>query len=135
MAVEKIDPFSQAENCFTKAVRVTSDTEASANFMVARALSMNPKGFYAASEMNRLANGIPKWAALMLAYTLTPKAQARRGGYIKKPKSSFTQKEERIMVCLQKHLNCSAVHAADTYEMLKATGFDFDKYYGTAIMK
>lgn len=132
---EKIDPFSQAENCFTKVVRVTSETEATVNFMVARALSMNPNGFYAASEMNRLANGIPQWATLMLGYTLTPKMRPRRSGYIKKPKSSFTQKEERIIVCLQKQLNCSVAHAANTYEMLKTTGFDFDAYYGTSLTK
>lgn len=129
----KVDPFSQAENCYTKVIPVTSDTEANVNYMVARTLSMNANSFYAAAEMNRLAAGVPQWAVLMLGYTLTPKMTPRRGGYIKKPKSPFTNKEKRIILCIQKQLCCSPDHAADTYDLLKSMKFDFDAYYGHAL--
>lgn len=129
----KVDPFSQAENCYIKATPVTSDTEATVNYMVARILSMNIGSFYAAAEMNRLAAGVPQWAVLMLGHTLTPKMTPRRGAYIKKPKSPFTNKEKRIILCIQKQLCCSPDHAADTYNLLKDMEFDFNAYYGQAL--
>lgn len=129
------DPFTQATNCFTKAEPVTSETDASMNYMLARALSMNPNGFYAASSMNTVANGIPKWAVHMLGYQLTPRMSPRRCAYIKKPKSRFTEKDQRVIECLRKELNCSPIHAEQTYELLKAQKFNFDKYYGQKLAK
>ena len=129
------DPFSQAENFFTKSTPVTSETDSTVNYMVARVLSMNPNGFYAASEMNRLGNGVPKWAVAMLGYTLTPQMSPRRCAYIKKPKSQFTEKAQRIIECIRKMLNCSQAHAEDTYELLKEQKFDFDRYFGQKLAK
>lgn len=124
------NPFDQSMNCFTKAERVTSESNNSANYMLIRSLSMHPAGFYAANEANNIANGCPKWAIRMLAHVLTPRKNVRRWGYIKKPKSDLTETQKRHIVLVMKQFNLSEAHAEETYRLLIEQGLDMKEIFG-----
>ena len=124
------NPFDQSINCFTKAEKVTSESNCSNNYMLVRSLSMHPSGFYAATEANNIANGCPKWATRMLCHVLTPKKNVQRLGYIKKPKSSLTELQKRHIVLVMKQFNLSEAHAEETYRLLIEQGLDMKELFG-----
>ena len=103
------NPFDQSMNCFTKAERVTSESNNNVNYMLIRSLSMHPSGFYAANKANNISNGCPKWATRMLCHVLTPQKNVRRWGYIKKPKSDLTETQKRHIVLVMKQFNLDFV--------------------------
>lgn len=129
------DPFKMAENAFTKMIPPKSNMDASVNYMTARVLSMDSRGFTAASLMNSVCINAPKWATYGLGYYVCPAGSPRRNKYIKKPKPTYTEKEMRIIECVQETLRCTPQHAMNTYDLLKAAGFDFTAYYGQKIAK
>lgn len=124
------NPFDQSMNCFTKAERVTSESNCSVNYMLIRALSMHPHGYYAANQANKTANGCPKWATRMLCHVLTPRKNVRRWGYIKKPKSTLTETQKRHILLICKQFNISPEHGEETYKLLIEQGLDMKEIFG-----
>lgn len=131
--MENSSPFEQAKNCFTKQEHVDSQSNGSANYMLARALSMSREGFVAASMVNEAAVDCPKWAVRMLAHVSVPPGRAPYGTYIKKPKSPLTEKEKIVVKQLEKFYNITPVHAIQVFAILKVKKVDFDALFGQTL--
>lgn len=126
-------PFDHMKNCFTKQEPVNSDSDATTNYMLARALSMSPEGFIAASMMNEAAIDCPKWAVRMLGHAAVPAGRVPYNAYIKKPKTPLTDKEKLVVAQLEKFYNVKPVHAIQILAILKGKNTDFDALFGQTL--
>lgn len=121
------DLFGQINDVWESKSTISTKTKPESVFMTNRFLSLDPNGFLAAVDCNRM-RGLQDWAALSFLKYATPPMPAPRNKYPKKvvqgKKLTDRKKAALKRVCVK--FNVSDFHGLQIVQLLEGQGFQLE---------
>jgi hypothetical protein len=133
--MSKSDIFDYINNCYTKAIIVTSDSgQPDSPFMAARWLSLNPQLLLRIAQAAVVSSKLPGWATGVLLFHIVPPGRPGRFKYPSRGKKDTTIPAQTLKV-LMEYYNCKEFHAIQIFKLLTAQGIDLEHYFGNKLRK
>ena len=119
--------FDQINDVWMSSPNINTKTKPESTYMVNRFLSLEPTGFLAASDCNRM-HKLPTWAALPFLKYATPKCIPPRNKYPKKltQVKTLPPKKKRALELICKKFNITSFHGLQVMKLLEAQGFKLE---------